>query len=111
MRVECYAGYRGQETPRRFTLGPTTFVVAEVMDRWRAPDHRYFKVRADDGGTYVLRHDVAGDSWELYDLKTDRAEQQNLAAKMPERVKELSAIWQKQTDAFVASVKTPAKDK
>jgi arylsulfatase len=53
----------------------------------------------------------AGDAWELYDLKTDRAEQQNLAAKMPDKVKELSAVWQKQTDEFVASVKKAAKDK
>jgi arylsulfatase len=39
-----------------------------------------------------------GDAWELYDLKTDRAEQNNLAAKMPEKVKELADLWQKQTD-------------
>jgi arylsulfatase A-like enzyme len=38
--------------------------------------------------------------WELYDLSTDRAEQINLAAKMPEKVKELERIWQAQTDSF-----------
>ncbi|SKA77136.1 arylsulfatase [Prosthecobacter debontii] len=41
-----------------------------------------------------------GDPWELYDLSTDRAEAHNLAAKMPDKVKELEAIWQKQTDQF-----------
>jgi arylsulfatase A-like enzyme len=41
-----------------------------------------------------------GTPWELYDLSTDRAEQHNLAAKMPEKVKELEQAWQKQTDAF-----------
>lgn len=41
-----------------------------------------------------------GDPWELYDLSTDRAEAHNLAAQMPDKVKELEAIWQKQTDAF-----------
>ena len=65
VHVECHAGYRGEETPRRFTLGPATFEVAEVVDRWLAPDHRYFKVRGGDGGTYVLRHDVAREAWEL----------------------------------------------
>jgi arylsulfatase len=45
--------------------------------------------------------------WELYDLKTDRAEQKDLAAKMSEKVKELSDLWQKQTDAFAAAVKQP----
>lgn len=46
-----------------------------------------------------------GDPWELYDLKTDRAEQNNLAAKMPEKVKELEKVWQAQTDEFTELVK------
>jgi arylsulfatase A-like enzyme len=46
-----------------------------------------------------------GDPWELYDLKTDRAEQNNLAAKMPEKAKELEQVWQKQTDEFTALAK------
>ena len=41
-----------------------------------------------------------GDPWELYDLRTDRAEQNNLAAKMPDKVKELERIWQEQTDRY-----------
>jgi arylsulfatase A-like enzyme len=41
------------------------------------------------------------DPWELYDLKTDRAEQHNLAAEMPEKVKELEQAWQRQTDSFI----------
>jgi arylsulfatase len=41
-----------------------------------------------------------GDTWSLYDLRTDRAEQQDLAAQMPGKVSELSALWQKQTDDF-----------
>lgn len=43
-----------------------------------------------------------GDPWELYDLKTDRAEARNLASQMPEKVRELEAVWQKQTDEFSA---------
>lgn len=43
-----------------------------------------------------------GDPWELYDLKTDRAEQHNLAAKMPEKAQELEQIWLKQTNDFTA---------
>ena len=46
-----------------------------------------------------------GDAWELYDLKTDRAEQNNLAAKMPEKAKELADLWQKQTDEYSALAK------
>ena len=65
VRVECYAGYRGEETPRRFHLGERTVEVAEVLDRWLAPDHRYFKVRGDDGARYILRHDPDSGDWEL----------------------------------------------
>lgn len=63
--VSCYAGYRGEETPRRFVLGENRVEVQEVMDRWLAPDHRYFKLRGDDGAVYILRHDSAEDRWEL----------------------------------------------
>jgi len=38
--------------------------------------------------------------WELYDLRTDRAEQHNLAPEMPEKVNELEEMWQRQTDSF-----------
>ena len=43
-----------------------------------------------------------GNPWELYDLSKDRAEQHNLAAQMPEKVKELEQLWQRQTDSFAA---------
>ena len=33
-------------------------------------------------------------AWELYDLTADRSEEKDLAAKMPDKVKELGAIWQ-----------------
>ena len=64
VHVECYAGYRGEETPVRFRLGERVLEVADVIDRWLAPDHRYFKVRAD-GDIYILRNDITSDRWEL----------------------------------------------
>lgn len=72
LRVECYSGYRGEEIPRCFFLGERGIQVAEVIDRWLDPEHRYFKVRGDDGGVYILRHDVSGRDWEmtLYDSGT-----------------------------------------
>jgi hypothetical protein len=65
LRVECYAGYRGEETPRRFYIGRRGIEILEVVDRWLAPEYRYFKVMGDDGGTYILRHDVGSNRWEL----------------------------------------------
>lgn len=63
--VECHAGYRGEETPRRFRLGDRRVEVVAVLDQWLAPDHRYFKVRGDDGDVYILRHDSVRHVWEL----------------------------------------------
>ena len=63
--VDCYAGYRGEETPLRFRLGNRLNEIAEVVDRWLAPDYRYFKVRTSEGETYILRHDTITGVWEL----------------------------------------------
>lgn len=65
IRVECYAGYRGEETPLRFYFGEHKVEMAEMLDRWLAPDHRYFKVTGDGGRRYIIRNDVASDQWEL----------------------------------------------
>jgi len=63
--VECHAGYRGEETPRRFRLGERQIEISQVVDSWLAPDHRYFKVQDTQGDLYILRNDVAADRWEL----------------------------------------------
>jgi len=68
IRVECCAGHRGEEEPRSFTLGERRFAIVDVLDRWLAPDHRYFKVKAEDGSTYVLRYDTASGEWDLAGL-------------------------------------------
>ncbi|MDJ0784733.1 MAG: hypothetical protein QNJ22_22405 [Desulfosarcinaceae bacterium] len=65
IEVRCYAGYRGEETPRRLYLGRRRVEVEKVLDRWLAPDHRYFKLQGDDGGVYIIRHDPAAAAWEL----------------------------------------------
>jgi hypothetical protein len=63
--VECYAGHRGEQTPRTLILRDRRVVVAEVLDAWLAPDYRYFKLRGADGDTYLVRHDARSDNWEL----------------------------------------------
>lgn len=63
--VECYAGHRGEETPRTLLIGNRRLPVVEVLDRWLAPDHRYFKLKAIDGDVYIVRHSTASDTWEL----------------------------------------------
>jgi hypothetical protein len=63
--VECYAGYRGEQTPRAFAIGDRRIEITAVLDQWLSPDHRYFKLLGSDGHTYIVRHDVVSDRWEL----------------------------------------------
>ncbi len=70
--VESYSGYRADERPTAFTLGTRSIQVAEVVDRWYGEDHSYFKLIADDGNLYVIRHDRAADAWELVLMEVRR---------------------------------------
>lgn len=65
VKVECYAGYRAEQEPRRFLLGKREIEIIEILDRWLDPEHHYFKVSGDDGGIYILRYDTQADEWEL----------------------------------------------
>lgn len=65
LTVDAYAGYKGEETPRAFTLDGRKLQVREVVDRWYSQTHSYFRVYASDGRRYVLRFDLDEDCWEL----------------------------------------------
>ena len=65
IKVECYAGYRGEETPRNIWMGERKIAVRKVLDQWLAPDHRYFKILGDDRAIYIIRHDIEKWIWEL----------------------------------------------
>ncbi len=65
LQVECYAGYKADERPLCFYLGGKKLEVTEVLDRWYGPDDLFFRVRAEDGHLYILRHHQPDDSWSL----------------------------------------------
>jgi hypothetical protein len=65
VRVVCYSGYKADERPLRFQLGERWLAVEEVVDRWYNPHATYFRVRAEDGAFYILRHDESQDEWTL----------------------------------------------
>jgi hypothetical protein len=70
--VECYSGHRGDQRPQRFVLGERAFEVQEIEDQWYSPEATYFRVRADDGNIYVIRHDEAADRWSLAGFRAPR---------------------------------------
>jgi len=65
LRVECSAGYRGDAEPCAFWLGERRIAVRAIIDRWFAPTQRWFKVEAEDGHRYVLRHDQQAGCWDI----------------------------------------------
>ncbi len=67
LRVSCYAGRKADEKPVRFQVDEHEYVVEEVLDQWYGPENIFFKLRADDGNIYILRHptSIPEGSWEL----------------------------------------------
>ncbi len=75
LRVECYAGYRADERPLRFTAlkpGARTFEVKAILDQWYGVGFRCFRVRADDGAIYVLKHTDSDDIWTLESFRREK---------------------------------------
>jgi len=74
LKVECYSGYKADERPLRFTpltRGAPTYEVKEVLDQWYGIGYRCFRIRADDGHLYILRHDEGQDTWTLDSFRRD----------------------------------------
>jgi hypothetical protein len=68
MRVEVEhrpGGPGGEPVPTAIGFGPRAVGVVEVLDRWPGEDHTYVKVAGEDGGTYILRHDLVENAWRL----------------------------------------------
>jgi hypothetical protein len=72
IRVECYAGYKADESPRFLFWEGRRFEVREILDRWyeggnypTIPSADYFKVSLREGGEVIIRLDRGGHSWYL----------------------------------------------
>jgi hypothetical protein len=73
IEVQCYAGSRSAERPSRFSIRGRNFDVKELDGQWCSPNAMYFRVVADDGNYYVLRHDEGQDSWTLDGFRAARS--------------------------------------
>ena len=70
--VECYAGYKGEETPRAFIYRDQRYENLEVLDRWYEGGvdpaglaHNYFRVKTPNGENFLLRYTPRFRSWTL----------------------------------------------
>jgi hypothetical protein len=59
LEVECYSGFKADERPVRFRLDGRPYLVEELLDQWYGPQDVFYKLRADDGNLYILRHETS----------------------------------------------------
>lgn len=63
--VRSTPGTAGALEPVSFRIGARELGVLEITDRWLSVTQSYYKVRADDGALYILRHDLPQERWEM----------------------------------------------
>jgi hypothetical protein len=71
VRVECYAGYKGDGCPVRVHLGCNALEVVSIEDRWYSPDATFFRIAVEGGDHYVLRYEEAQGVWSLHALRAE----------------------------------------
>jgi hypothetical protein len=76
VRVECYSGYKADERPVGFHLGDREYLVRRIVDQWYSPHATYFRLEADDGNLYILRHDfdTLEEAWTLESFQRARTD-------------------------------------
>jgi hypothetical protein len=72
LRVQCYAGYKGDERPAKLQIDEQMVEIFKVEDRWYSPGATYFRVLLVNGERYVLRRDDAQDVWTLEAFRSPR---------------------------------------
>jgi hypothetical protein len=65
VRVECYSGYKADESPRKLVLAGRSLEIEAIEDRWYSPGATYFRVLVEGGDCYVLGHQEAQGVWSL----------------------------------------------
>lgn len=63
IRVEYGSGLAGEPEPAVVWFGSRRLAVHDIVDRWYGVQHRWWKLKTDDG-VYVLRRQNSGE-WEL----------------------------------------------
>ena len=71
---------------------------------WFREGHRAVRI-----GDYKLVA-ASGDPWELYDMRTDRAESNNLITSQPEKARKLKAVWNSKLNDFKKLVRKTMPD-
>jgi arylsulfatase len=107
--VELAGGNPKEAPPGAPPLSGRSIVPAIRKDGAAPHDFLYFNHshnRAIRMGDWKLVAAGASGPWELYDMKTDRSEKNNLAASQPERVRKMAEFWKARDEEFVRQRET-----
>ena len=69
IEVIAYSGYRGEETPRAFTLQDERIEVVEIQERWVEEGlkdriiKRFYRVKGSDGAIHQIFYDEKATEW------------------------------------------------
>ena len=64
-------GPQSGRTSGKFWLDDAVLFIESIQDQWKSPGTQYFRVRADDGNTYVLGHHEGNDAWALESFRLE----------------------------------------
>ena len=65
IKVECYSGFKADERPLSFIIDDKRLKVEKIICQWRTPESDCFKILADDGQIYLLKHNFTNDEWAI----------------------------------------------
>ena len=64
-RVWTYSGYEYAERPRALNWKGDRLEIDEILDRWRAPGKKGFRVRTSDEREFELIYDELLEAWHI----------------------------------------------
>ncbi len=64
--VECHSEYEYAEKPVALTWGGQRLGIAEILERWRIPGAKCFRVRTADGQVFELLYGELYDEWRIH---------------------------------------------
>jgi hypothetical protein len=64
--VECHSGYEYGERPTALTWKGERFEIVEILDRWRIPGGKCFRVETTDGQIFEITYVELYDEWRIH---------------------------------------------
>lgn len=64
--VECHSDYEYAEKPVALTWKDQRLEISEIVERWRIPGAKCFRVRTTDGQIFELFYGELYDEWRIH---------------------------------------------